>query len=225
VADDEVQPGWRRWGWVRRAFDPGTSLVFARNATPEQVVRGFRLDPAAGRVITGQQAARMDWGVIRDLSGNVLPCPFVRAGRSGDWAFAVDQSYLSLHSAIQGHDVIATLSTRSEAVEVLWTPKPNESVEYYAAGEQILTFEPYRAWDRAPDRDRFVSEMRQAGLHTEPPSEEAVGAHVDVLIAALEMLTITLGIGLTEDLIDGPLLTVPIPPGWAPHARHDARPR
>jgi hypothetical protein len=215
VADDEVQPGWRRWGWVRRAPDPGTSLVFARHATPEQVIRGFRLDPAAGRVMTAQQAAGMDWGVIRDLSGNELPCPFVRAGRSGDWAFAVDQSYLALNSAIQGHDVLATLSARSEAVEVLWTPKPNESVEYYAAGEQILNFEPYRAWDRGPDQDRFVSEMRQAGLRTEPPSEQAGQARVDVLIAALEMLTIALGIGLTENLVEGPLLTVPIPPRLA----------
>lgn len=33
----------------------------------------------------------------------------------------------------------------------------------------------------------------------------------DSLIAALEMLTIALGIELTEDLIAGPLLTVPIP--------------
>jgi hypothetical protein len=210
VAGDEVQPGWRRWGWVRRAFDPGTSLVFARHATPERVIRGFRLDPAAGRVMTERQAAVMDWGV-RDLSGSELPCPFVRAGRSGDWAFAVDQSYLALHSALHGHNVLATLSARSEAVQVLWTPKPNESVEYYAAGAQILIFEPYRAWDRGPDGDRFVSEMRQAGLHTEPPPEDAVDPHVDVLIAALEMLTIALGIELTEDLTDGPLLTVPIP--------------
>jgi hypothetical protein len=78
-----------------------------------------------------------------------------------------------------------------------------------------VTFEPYRAWDLwGPDRDRFVGEMRQVGLHTEPPSEAAVRAEhpdFDVLIAALEMLRIALGIDLTEDLIAGPLLTVPIP--------------
>lgn len=213
MVDDEIQPGWRRWGWVRSAFDPGTSLVFA-HATLEQVIRGFRLDPAAGRMMTAQQANGMDWGVIRDLSGNNLPCPFVRVGRSGDWAFAADQSYLSLNSSIQGHSVLAALSVQSEAVEVLWTPKPNESVEYYADGELVTMFEPYRAWDRGPDRDRFAREMRQAGLHTEPPPEEAEEAeppHFDILIAALEVLTIALGIRLTEDLIDGPLLTVPIP--------------
>jgi hypothetical protein len=214
VADDEIQPGQRRWGWVRSAFDPGTSLVFARHATPEQVIRGLRLDPAAGEMMTGEQAAETDWGVIGDLSGNELPTPFVRIGRSGDWAFAVDQCFLALNSAIRGHDVIRTLSARSEAVGVLWTEKPGESVEYYADGEWVMTFEPYRAWDRGPDRDRFVSEMRQVGLHTEPPSEAAPRAghpRFDVLIAALEMLTIALGIELTQDLTDGPLLTVPIP--------------
>jgi Family of unknown function (DUF6461) len=215
VVGDEVQPGRRRWGWVRRAFDPGTSLVFARQVTPEQVIRGFRLDPAAGKIMTGQQAAGEDWGVIRDLSGSELPCPFVQTGRCGDWAFAVDPSFLALNSAIQGHYVLATLSAGSEAVEVLWTAKPGESVEYYADGEPAMTFEPYRSWERwGPDRDRFVSEMRQAGLHTEPPSEPALRAEhldFDVLIGALEMLTIALGIGLTEDLIAGPLLTVPIP--------------
>jgi hypothetical protein len=214
MADDEIQPGQRRWGWVRRAFDPGTSVVFARHATPEQVIRGFRLDPTAGTMMTWQQAARMDWGVVRDPSGNKLPYPFLRVGRYGDWAFAVDPSYLALNSSIRGHQVLATLSARSEAVEVLWTPKPNESVQYYADGEWVMTFEPYRAWDRGPTRDRFVNEMRQVGLHTEPPSEAARRAehhHFDVLIAALEMLTIALGIGLTEDLIAGPLLTVPIP--------------
>lgn len=213
MADAEIQPGWRRWSWVRRAFGPGTSLVFARHATPEQVIRAFRLDPATGTMMTWQQADGTDWGAVRDPSGNELPCPFVRAGRAGDWGFAVDLSYLALNSAIQGHNVLATLSAGSEAVEVLWTPKPNESVEYYADGEWVMTFEPYRAWDRGPARDRFVSEMRQAGLYTEPPSEAARRARhprFDVLIAALEMVTIALGIGLTEDLVTGPLLTVPI---------------
>jgi hypothetical protein len=213
VADDEIQPGQRRWGWVRPAFDPGTSLVFARHATPEQVIRGFRLNPAAGKMMTGEQTLEMDWG-LRDRAGNELPSPFVRVGRSGDWAFAVDQSFLALRSSIRGHNVTEILSARSEAVGVLWTEKPNESVEYYADGEWVMTFEPYRAWDRSPNRDRFVSEMRQVGLHTEPPSKAATRAkrpHFDVLIAALEMLTIALGIELTEDLIVGSLLTVPIP--------------
>lgn len=44
MADDEIQPGWRRWAWARRAFGPGASLIFARHVTPEQVIRGFRLD-------------------------------------------------------------------------------------------------------------------------------------------------------------------------------------
>src|SRR6202034_2337534 len=128
--------------------------------------------------------------------------PFVRAGRCGDWAFAVDPSFLALNSAIQGHYVLAGLSAGSEAVEVLWTPKPTESVECYAGGEPVMTFDPYRAWARCgPGRDRFVTEMRRAGLHTEPPSEAALRAEhpdFDVLIAALEMLTIALGIVLTE---------------------------
>lgn len=179
MADGEIQPGRRRWGWVRTAFNPGTSLVFARDATPEQVIRGFRLDPAAGELMTRQQAARMDWGAIRDMSGNRLPCPFVRAGSSGNWAFAEDPSYLALNLSIHRHNVLAALSAGSEALEVLWTPKPNESVEYYADGVWTVAFEPYAPSQRhGSDPDRFVNEMRQAGLQTEADRSEEARARV-----------------------------------------------
>jgi hypothetical protein len=79
----------------------------------------------------------------------------------------------------------------------------------------VTSFEPYRAWDRTgSDRDRFLPETREVGLETQPPDEcstppsQERQQDFDPLLTALRMLTLTLGIRLPREVVEGPLLTV-----------------
>ena len=83
----------------------------------------------------------------------------------------------------------------------------------------MTSFDPLRAWDRSGrDPDRFLSEMRQAGLETEAPAPPPPGTRRDLsalrrdyrdpVTSALGVLTLALGIRVPEQAATGPLLTV-----------------
>jgi hypothetical protein len=81
---------------------------------------------------------------------------------------------------------------------------------YFADGTEVTSFEPLMARDRfGSDPDRFVSQMRQAGLRVDPPADDDDNElERDSGIAVLEMLTLALGIRLSREVAIGPLLTV-----------------
>ena len=74
------------------------------------------------------------------------------------------------------------------------------------------------AWYRyGTEPDRFLPQMRQAGLETEAPDPSLSGddpaadpaeEYHDYLVATLDMLTLALGIRLPANVASGPLLTV-----------------
>ena len=73
------------------------------------------------------------------------------------------------------------------------------------------------AWYRyGTEPDRFLAQMRQAGLETEVPDPSPPGddpgadpaeEYTDDLVATLIMLTLALGIRLPANIVSGPLLT------------------
>jgi hypothetical protein len=81
---------------------------------------------------------------------------------------------------------------------------------YLVDGVRVTSFDPITAWARfGTEPDRFLAQMRQAGLDVVPPDPAAEeGPETDTRIAMLEMLTSALGIRLPEELALGPLLTV-----------------
>jgi hypothetical protein len=209
--------GEQAWDWVRdSSMGLGSALIFARGVAPERVIEAFRMDPATAQVVPERQVAEV---LPYPVYSNGLEAtgPYLRIGQSGDWTFVIDPTFLSLESHMHGDPVAERLSAGTEVVIVTWTAKPTESIEYWVDGGWMTLFEPYMAYHRAgADPDRFVREMRQVGLETEPPGPAAASGelrdepaeHHDTLIAGLNMLTVALGIRLSEDAASGPLLTV-----------------
>jgi hypothetical protein len=217
MMDSAGRAGEQSWDWVRdSSMGLGSALIFARGVTPERVIEAFRMDPATAQVVPERQVTKvLPYPVYSD--GLEATGPYLRIGWSGDWIFVIDPTFLCLESHIHGDRVAERLSAGTEVAIVTWTAKPTESIEYWVDGGWMTLFEPYMAYDRAgADPDRFVQEMRQVGLETERPGPAGVsgdrrdepGDVRDTLIAGLNMLTLALGIRLSEDAASGPLLTV-----------------
>ena len=83
LAGQEMMPGEAAWGWVRQSPDLSLTglLIFVRWSSAEQMIQAYGMDPRAARMMT--------WAAV---SGSLLPGgpPWVRAGRTGHWAFTIE---------------------------------------------------------------------------------------------------------------------------------------
>jgi Family of unknown function (DUF6461) len=80
-----------------------------------------------------------------------------------------------------------------------------DAFHYYVDSVEVAAFEPLRGWERwGTEPDRFLPQMRQAGLCTDPDAERIR----DPLLALLDLLTLAFGIQVTREQAFGPLLTV-----------------
>jgi hypothetical protein len=224
------------WRWLKGPdYELMGCLVFARGAAPERVLQAFGLDPAAARTVSADQLAHE----AADLASGppaAVGVP-VRVGRQGEWAFAIDLNGPA--GPVDHAAAVRRLSTGTEAVLVEWTPKPFAFVDYWADGTLTTWFDVRAAYRRAgADPDRFLREMRAVGLRTEVVDAEVDRVRVleerarilearrkgipievfDPFVAALDMLTLALGITLPADVAEGPLLTAaqPDPPQVPP---------
>jgi hypothetical protein len=208
VDGQETPPAKAEWGWVRQlgALRLGGCLTFVRGARPEQIIEAYGMDPGAARLLPAPVA--WEW---------LLPGgpPWVRAGQAGDWAFAIEEvTQLAL-----ARDVARGMSAGTDAAEVIWTAKPTSDVRYLVDRTLVTAFAPGMEWDRSgAEPDRFLGEMSRTGMRLEPPlprrparrrdiAEERRRPRRDPLIAALDMLTLALGIRLPEEVARGRLLT------------------
>lgn len=225
MAAQGATPDGEAWGWLACGRRPLCgSLIFARGVAPEQLIEACGLDAGSARLVPGDRLGdELPFPVFDQNSG--ARCPYVRAGRAGAWAFALDEWMLALHLEVQDGNVWQRLSAGIEVVVVSWTEKPNETFEYWADGEWVTCFEPGMAWNRGGgEPDRFVPEMRRVGLQTEPGADYgALSAEeqerildFDTLVAALDMVTLVFGIRLPEEVLLGPLLTAQCNPGQSP---------
>jgi hypothetical protein len=220
VAGDQMS----EWRWARTyQYEAGGRLTFARGAAPADVIEAFELDPARAVLVPEEQVDQtLRYPVVDRHSGELIG-PWIRAGRSGEWAFAIEPFPM---------DATGEAGRRlsffwGEAVVILWTPTVNTAT-YFADGEEVTKFQPEMACYRyGHDPDRFVAQMRQAGLDIDELTDEEYEAegpalsereeryiHTDHVLATLDMFTLALGIRLPVDVAAGPLLTVQrIPPG------------
>jgi Family of unknown function (DUF6461) len=222
VMNQEARAGEQAWGWVRRGGrEAGGCLIFVRAASPEQVIEAFGMDPGQAQMLPEARAGQALPLPVYDAEAKTV-CPWVRAGRSGSWTFAISDSGLDI---VRYHDDAGLrLSAGTEAVVVLWTAKPTYDVRYLVDRDVMTAFEPLRAWHRSGrEPDRFLREMREAGLETEAPAPPPPGTRRDLsvprrdyrdpLTAALDMLTLALAIRVPEEVASGPLLTIQRAPG------------
>jgi hypothetical protein len=183
------------------------SLLFARKVSAERIIEAFGMDPTAARLVPAD-------GVSRALSHPLWDedHPWIRAGTLGDWGFAL--SLTDLDMTDRRDNVARRLSSGTEVAVVAWT-QTVDTFEYWEDGVMVTLFEPLLASHRSgSEPDRFLAEMREAGLETErsDPREDAPAVHgaeqSDPIIAVLQMLTRALGIRLPAKVALGPLLTV-----------------
>ena len=205
MADDNAQPSgdwdWD-WDWLEESWlRLSCVLIFAREVTQDQMFEAFDLDPSS---------ARMEEWVFDPYR------PRVRVGQVGVWTFAIDEPMESLNLGMRGKNVGQRLSAGTEVVMVSSTAKPTEDFEYWADGNWVTTFEPYRAFDRSgAEPDRFLREMRQVGMVTE--ANDAAEGPEDDLSAALDLVTLALGIRLPQEIAMGPLATATLTANrWQP---------
>jgi Family of unknown function (DUF6461) len=194
------------WEWAQEGdLEIMGSLTFVRGATPEQIIVAYGMDPAAARMLPAARASEVIRLPAWDDSLDVIR-PWIRAGRTGEWAFGVDDGNTA---GLPGAgEIVSGLSRGTDAVWFTWNPKPVDDFQYLVDGVKVTEFEPLMSpWRYGTEPDRFVPWMRQAGLDVDPPPDNAELTG-DPRIQLLEMLTLALGIRLSREVALGPLLTV-----------------
>jgi hypothetical protein len=178
------------WDWMLEEYPDGIRLLLARGVTPERILEAFGADPSDAVPLSAEQA-------LETLDS------WVQVGQTGEWGFAIDNS-----SPVIAESGLLTRALSAGTDVALVETGPNfDHFYYFADGTEVTSFEPLLSYYRdGTDPDRFVSQMREAGLPVEPPDDDD-DDEGDPRLAVLEMLTLALGIRLPTDVAMGPLLT------------------
>jgi len=197
------------WGWTGGKASIAFDLVFVRDAPVERVVEAFGMSPAAARLIPLAGDDKPYRYMVRDDRLGANYAPWIRAGRVGAWTFAVGPLLADVFNDDPGMpviDAVRALSRGGAAVRCEFNIKM-DGLWYFEDGVEVTWFEPLRSYDRrGSEPDRFVPQMRQAGLAVDP--DEVGDPDRDVRLRALQMLTLALGIRVPAEVACGPLLTV-----------------
>jgi len=189
------------WNWIKETgLEVGGSLTFARGASPKRVMEAFGMNPANAFIAPASWQARSlpypDWAETYPPEH-----PWIQVGTTGEWGFALDES--SGGFGDYEDEAAEALSAGTEAVLLTHT-QSIDTFRYYADGTEVTAFEPLFAWERwGTDPDRFLPHMRAAKLRLDDDDDIR-----NPVIAALEMVTLALGIRLPREVALGPLLTV-----------------
>ncbi|RAQ93923.1 hypothetical protein A4R35_00160 [Thermogemmatispora tikiterensis] len=189
-------------------------LLLVRRADPEHLLHHWvtwsGADPASAQVLT------------RDEAWAQLPAPsaaWLRAGQAGEWAVLLVSQQPP--ADWQQWQWLQELAAETELIELsrhFTRGLCFDQLAYAVNGELVTAFDPVHPASRhGQDPDRLVEAMRQVGLRVTVPSEEEAEAERDQdaptpELAALELLTRALGIQLPAAVVEGPLLTVRVPP-------------
>jgi len=200
------------WSWTGGKGAIALDLVLVRDTPVEHVIGAFALESAAEFIPHPQDGKPFEYAVHDERLGAVSVA-WIRAGRAGDWVFAVSPSLteiLGAASLAPVIDAVRELSRGAASILNTWTPTI-DAFRYFEDGVPVTCFEPLRSYDRrGSDPDRFAAAMRQAGLAVDPGETCARDRDPgrDVRIRALEMLTLALGIRVPAELACGPLPTI-----------------
>jgi hypothetical protein len=91
------------WDWVLSGgMADGGCLIFARHASPEQMIEAFGMDPGAARLLPPERAGEAIRYPVFDYGKGEVTAPVVWAGRVGEWTFAIDEFFLANSLAAKG---------------------------------------------------------------------------------------------------------------------------
>jgi hypothetical protein len=164
-------------------------------------MQAYGMNPASARLISASEVYEElpypEWEETHPTEH-----PWIRVGTADDWGFVINES--SFGYAPYEDSAAQELSAGMEVVLFSHT-QTIDTFQYLVNGDVITQFEPLASHDRhGRDPDRFLAQMRQAGLRT---TRSEPGPR-DPIIALLDMLTLAFGIRLPEQVALGPLLTV-----------------
>ena len=194
------------WGWTGGRDSIQFDLVFVRDVPVEGVIEAFGMDPAAAKLIPQAGDDKPYQYRCHDDRLGPTYAPWIRVGRAGEWVFVISPCLAD----IPGANAVHELSRGTATAWCAWNIKI-DSLRYYEDGVLVTLFEPLRSYFRdGSDPDRFMPQMRQAGLAVDPGEADDLDSYLDrdFRICALEMLTLALGIRVPAQVAYGPLLTV-----------------
>jgi hypothetical protein len=208
MTDGNARSRTSEWDWTQEGdLEIGGSLMFARGASPDHVIKAFGMDPAAAQLLPAARASEAIRMPVRNESLDMI-YPWIRVGRTGDWAFAIDQGSAGYKAG--DDEAAATLSQGTDVAWFMWT-MTIDYFHYYVDGVEVTGFEPLGPqYRQGTDPDRFVEQMRQTGMDPDTGLQDdpVTGELLNSRICLLEMLTLALGIRLPREVALGPLLTV-----------------
>jgi hypothetical protein len=119
----------------------------------------------------------------------------------GEWGFSADSGSISVW---EFERIARGLSAGTDLV-LLQTGPNRDYFQYFSDGIEVTAFEPLLARDHTgTDPDRFLPQMRMAGLRVDEDQSE----FRDPALALLDMLTLAFGIRLSRETVLGVLPTV-----------------
>lgn len=194
------------WGWVLEGdLATSGSLMFIRGGSPTAVVEAHGMSADKALILPRARAAEALRHPVT-VRQHVIGYPWLRAGVTGEWAFAIEETWLGEDGSAA--ELIRRLSAETEMAWISWTGEQG-SWNYIVNGSTITWFDPAEPWRRFGRKpDQFVDQMREAGLPVDEPKRKQAAPAGDSRIAALETLTLALGIRLGREAALGPLLTV-----------------
>lgn len=228
MADQQADMAMESWAWVRGGeLDLGGCLVFVRGVSAERLLEACGVEVDAARMLSLSGAQEEAWRT--EQADEDVDVRWVRVGQAGGWAFAFEAVAVSLQK------VAMPVSVGTEAIAITWT-QATWNFACYVDGEVGTSFDVGMGWHRyGNDPDRFLTEMRLVGLDTEPPPVSAPEReYSDPVVQSLAMVTLALGIAVSEGVARGPLLTCqrriersfPARRSWSsPRARAEAEER
>lgn len=183
------------WAWIHRICPPeGCCLIFARGVTAGQMIAAFGLDRDTAHLLSPDDKSAVFGDPVVDDQGQ-LESPVIAVGSDGDWAFAIDDGFLALSLALKGQEL--ALPEGTEGARVQWTATI-DTVEYWSGDGLSASFEP-----GMDDPERFLEE---AGLDVDIADQVDFDSAEHPYLAALDMLSLAIGLRLSEEVATSPLL-------------------
>ena len=202
-------PAQSHWDWIHDGvLTIVGDLVFVRDGSPASLIEAFEMDPGHAQLLPAAEVPNALRYKVWNGAGEVIH-PWIRAGQAGQWAFV----RTSPMNRPEVEHAVHRLARSGETAWLSWRPQYplGQYVRYFEGGIEVTAFEMRHPWERhGPDPDRFLPQLLQAGLPADPP--DVIPAISDPGYAVLEtltleMLTLALGIKVSREVAEGPLLT------------------
>ncbi|GII86190.1 hypothetical protein Ssi03_41800 [Sphaerisporangium siamense] len=159
------------WLSEHEPLDEIYCVSFVRDLSPEEVLRRFGVDESTMEEVPYDELGRRSAESMRDDAAG-----YIGAVKIGDWTLVIEPGGWKI--AVDP-EIMARVSRATETVSVCRHDYAEDTFTYIIDGQEIVCFDPMCPDERSgDDPDRFVREMREAGLDPEFDSDSD-DSHID----------------------------------------------